>query len=187
MSSTEGGTVDELDKASFSSPLGRLSIYADGNGITNIKYGGSDKNSDETLQQQTQNPHLQTCLTWLEQYFEDPSKLNQIGKPGLSLKPYRSKRFLVKVWQVLQASSQVGEVITYGRLAALAGNSKAGQSVGQAMRRNPFPILVPCHRVIRANAKIGNYSWLEGVATKKWLLDHERKFVKNKTSTTEVL
>jgi len=66
-----------------------------------------------------------------------------------------------------------GETMTYGALARLAQSSP--RAIGQACARNPFPIIVPCHRVLAAGGALGAYSAGDGPATKQWLLDHERR------------
>ena len=65
-----------------------------------------------------------------------------------------------------------GETASYGELAQRAGSSP--RAVGQACARNPFPIVVPCHRVLGAGGALGHYSGGDGPATKRWLLEHER-------------
>jgi methylated-DNA-[protein]-cysteine S-methyltransferase len=67
----------------------------------------------------------------------------------------------------------IGNTISYGELAERVGSSP--RAVGQACARNPFPIVVPCHRVTGSNGAVGNYSGGEGITTKIWLLDHERR------------
>ena len=66
-----------------------------------------------------------------------------------------------------------GKTLSYGALARLAASSP--RAIGQACARNPFPIIVPCHRVLAAGGVLGAYSAGEGPATKQWLLDHERR------------
>jgi len=66
-----------------------------------------------------------------------------------------------------------GETISYGALARIAGSSP--RAIGQACARNPFPIVVPCHRVVGSGGAIGHYSAGRGIITKSWLLDHERR------------
>jgi len=51
-----------------------------------------------------------------------------------------------------------GEVRTYAQLAAAVGRPKAARAVGQVMRTNPIPVLIPCHRVVRSTGALGNYS-----------------------------
>lgn len=66
-----------------------------------------------------------------------------------------------------------GTTVSYGDLArALASSARA---IGQLCSRNPFPLVVPCHRVLNHNGGLGAYSAGEGPATKSWLLDHERR------------
>ncbi|MFI4865548.1 MAG: methylated-DNA--[protein]-cysteine S-methyltransferase [Steroidobacterales bacterium] len=59
---------------------------------------------------------------------------------------------------------------SYGEVAALCGERHAARAVGQAMARNPYPIIVPCHRVLAAGGKSGGFSAPGGVTTKLRLL-----------------
>jgi methylated-DNA-[protein]-cysteine S-methyltransferase len=63
-----------------------------------------------------------------------------------------------------------GQTRSYGEVAALCGDRRAARAVGQAMARNPFPIIVPCHRVLAAGGKSGGFSARGGVSTKLRLL-----------------
>lgn len=67
-----------------------------------------------------------------------------------------------------------GRTMSYGKLARTIGSS--ARAIGQACARNPFPIVVPCHRVLDASGSLGRYSAGAGPTTKSWLLDHERRF-----------
>jgi methylated-DNA-[protein]-cysteine S-methyltransferase len=67
-----------------------------------------------------------------------------------------------------------GEVRSYAQLAEQAGSAKASRAVGQSMAKNPFPIIVPCHRVLAANQRIGGFSAPGGVETKLKMLAIER-------------
>ncbi len=67
----------------------------------------------------------------------------------------------------------VGETLTYGQLAKLAGSPHAARAVGGAMARNRWPLIVPCHRVIGSSGKLTGYSGEGGLKTKHWLLEHE--------------
>jgi methylated-DNA-[protein]-cysteine S-methyltransferase len=75
--------------------------------------------------------------------------------------------------RVLRATARVpfGEVITYGEAAQRAGNARAFRAAGTALGSNPIPIVVPCHRVIRAGGEIGNYGG--GPEMKRFLLKLE--------------
>jgi O-6-methylguanine DNA methyltransferase len=63
-----------------------------------------------------------------------------------------------------------GETVGYGELAALAGSPAAARAVGQAVGKNPVPIVVPCHRVLAAGGKPGGFSAHGGVDTKRKML-----------------
>jgi methylated-DNA-[protein]-cysteine S-methyltransferase len=67
-----------------------------------------------------------------------------------------------------------GETLTYGQIANKLGDPLLAREVGQALARNPFPIVVPCHRVLAAGGKLGGFSAPGGVATKQKLLALER-------------
>jgi methylated-DNA-[protein]-cysteine S-methyltransferase len=68
----------------------------------------------------------------------------------------------------------LGATSTYGSIAAQLGDATLAQQVGQALGRNPFPIIVPCHRVLAANGKLGGFSAPGGVETKRRMLLIER-------------
>jgi methylated-DNA-[protein]-cysteine S-methyltransferase len=63
-----------------------------------------------------------------------------------------------------------GETLSYGQIAARLGSPGAARAVGQAMRRNPFAIVVPCHRVLASGGKLGGFSANGGVWTKRRML-----------------
>ena len=71
----------------------------------------------------------------------------------------------------------IGKTLSYGQVAARVGDARLAREVGQALSRNPFPIIVPCHRVIGASGKLGGFSARGGVATKQRLLTIERAHV----------
>lgn len=74
--------------------------------------------------------------------------------------------------RVLQGARtlRTGETVTYGELARQIGSPKAARAVGQALASNPFPILVPCHRILAAGKKLGGFSAPGGTQTKTKLL-----------------
>ncbi|WP_373047013.1 methylated-DNA--[protein]-cysteine S-methyltransferase [Vulgatibacter sp.] len=88
---------------------------------------------------------------------------------GVALDFARVPPFHRKVYALARAIPP-GQTLTYGTLAAQAGSPGSARAVGQAMGRNPFPIIVPCHRVLAANGKPGGFSASGGVTTKKRML-----------------
>lgn len=71
----------------------------------------------------------------------------------------------------------LGEVRTYKWVARKIGHPRAYRAVGQALKKNPYPLIIPCHRVVSSNLDIGGYAW--GRKNKQILLDLERQ-IKNK-------
>ncbi len=74
--------------------------------------------------------------------------------------------------QVLRATLQIprGQTVTYNDIAHKIRNPKAVRAVGQALGRNPIPLVIPCHRVVASSGKLGGYSGGGGLATKQALL-----------------
>jgi methylated-DNA-[protein]-cysteine S-methyltransferase len=67
-----------------------------------------------------------------------------------------------------------GETLTYGDIATRLGDKLLSRAVGKALGENPYPIVIPCHRVLAANGKTGGFSANGGVATKFRMLAIER-------------
>ena len=67
-----------------------------------------------------------------------------------------------------------GHTMTYRELATKAGRPRAARAVGNVMRRNPWPLVVPCHRVIGSSGQLTGYSAPDGIARKARLLELER-------------
>jgi O-6-methylguanine DNA methyltransferase len=81
--------------------------------------------------------------------------------------------FQHKVWAALR-TIPAGETATYGDIAAQVGEPGAARAVGMANASNPIPLIVPCHRVVRAGGKLGGYGG--GLPLKRDLLDHELRY-----------
>lgn len=81
--------------------------------------------------------------------------------------------FYRDIWEAARNLSH-GEIVTYGELAARAGHPGMARETGQALGRNPVPLIVPCHRIAAASGKTGGFSAPGGVSTKLKLLDHEQ-------------
>ncbi len=77
-----------------------------------------------------------------------------------------------RVYEAARATPP-GNTLSYGDIAKRVGAPGAARAVGQALGRNPFPIVVPCHRVLAAGGKIGGFSAQGGVATKRRMLEIE--------------
>jgi methylated-DNA-[protein]-cysteine S-methyltransferase len=74
-----------------------------------------------------------------------------------------------RVWRAARRI-RYGEVVTYGTLAARCGARRAARAVGGALGRNPVPLIVPCHRVVRADGSPGGFSGPGGASLKARML-----------------
>lgn len=88
-----------------------------------------------------------------------------------ALRKHQLTDFQVKVL-LATYSIPKGKVLTYKELAKLAGRPKAYRAVGTALRKNPLAPTIPCHRVVRSDGTLGNYS-NGGTAMKRKLLKRE--------------
>ena len=77
-------------------------------------------------------------------------------------------------WSVLKATTEIplGQTRSYEWVAQKAGRPKAVRAVGQALHKNPYPLIIPCHRVIQKNGRLGGYA--SGVKKKQILLEAEK-------------
>jgi AraC family transcriptional regulator of adaptative response/methylated-DNA-[protein]-cysteine methyltransferase len=85
----------------------------------------------------------------------------------------RATAFQLKVWRALQAIP-VGETRSYGEIAAAIGQPSAARAVANACASNPVALVIPCHRIIRADKQLGGYRW--GVERKRAILEHELRY-----------
>ncbi|MDC3111349.1 methylated-DNA--[protein]-cysteine S-methyltransferase [Pelagibacteraceae bacterium] len=81
-------------------------------------------------------------------------------------------KFEIKVWNSISKIPR-GEVRTYKELAIQINRPKSARAVANACGKNPYPVKIPCHRVIRSDGKLGGYSGKGGTKTKKKLLKNE--------------
>jgi O-6-methylguanine DNA methyltransferase len=72
-----------------------------------------------------------------------------------------------------------GTTITYKNLAKMCGSASYARAVARALARNPFPLAVPCHRVIRSDGGLGGFSARGGVKLKRKLIEMEKSFLRN--------
>lgn len=147
-----------MPQLSCLTPIGEVTVSEEDGAIVALDWGrGRD---------QVRTPLLARAVTQLQDFF-DGTRLAF----DLPLAPFGSA-FQQRVWAALR-EIPAGETMSYGELATRLGSS--ARAIGQANGRNPISILIPCHRVLAAGGAVGGYSGGEGVSTKLWLLDHERR------------
>ena len=84
----------------------------------------------------------------------------------------KGTKFQLKIWDFLKKIPK-GTVKTYSEVAKAIGKPLAVRAVANAIAKNPYPIKIPCHRVIRSDGSLGGYSGEGGVKKKKNLLKKE--------------
>jgi len=112
---------------------------------------------------------------WVKRAAAELQALVAGGPADLDSVPLDTERvpeFHGRVYAALR-KLRAGETCTYAELARAAGSPSAARAVGQAMRRNPWPLVVPCHRVLAAGDRLGGFSAKGGVALKARLLRAE--------------
>ena len=160
---------NKFAKKVYTSPIGLLSIVATDQYLFGIWVEGQNHFERglvaDNIEEVKTHPVLNQAISYLDDYF-----LGQ--NPSLSELPLApiGTDFEKKVWSYLQ-EIPFGTTVTYGQIAKDLSVASA-QAVGGAVGRNPWSILVPCHRVLGANKRLTCYA--AGLERKAWLLNHER-------------
>jgi methylated-DNA-[protein]-cysteine S-methyltransferase len=143
-----------MPRLTLESPLGRLTLFEEDGRLVALDWGGKRAAGEPTSM-------LRDAKRQLAAYFEGRRRAFD-----LPLAPWGSP-FELRVWQ-LMTDIPYGETRSYGDLAREL--AAAPRAVGQACGRNPLPILIPCHRVLAAEGRLGGYSGGKGTETKRRLL-----------------
>lgn len=163
--------MKELLLDSFDSPIGTIIIVADAHQLCSLDFADCEQRMMTLLQRRygpvylTQTTDPYGFSSRIRAYFSgDYNSLNEI--------PVNTggTHFQQCVWTVLRAI-QVGTTTTYGNIATILGKPTAYRAVGAANALNPIGIVLPCHRVIGADASLTGYAG--GLERKHWLLQHE--------------
>jgi methylated-DNA-[protein]-cysteine S-methyltransferase len=148
------------------SPLGLLTLTSNGKALTGIYTRAEKLERNQPNRLHQEDAVLKRARKQLEEYFK-----GQRDHFDLPLQA-EGTPFQKLVWKAL-SRIPYGVTQSYGELARAIGNPKASRAVGMANNRNPFCIVVPCHRVIGADGSLTGYAG--GVGLKEWLLNHEKK------------
>ena len=146
------------------SPLGLIELTATNDRLVSIRIMPA-----ETAVVTDDAPLLREAGAQLAAWFEGRLRIFD-----LPLEPLSSPRG--ELLRAAIAAIPYGDSLSYGAVARTIGSGP--RAIGQACRRNPFPIVIPCHRVIGSAGSIGYYSGGEGIVTKLWLLNHESRQAK---------
>ena len=148
------------DHALIATPIGPIRIEGDNEALIRIQLGA------EGPAQRGATAAVREAAEQIKSYFTGDLKDFDLQLP--SIKSPRGR-----VLRDGLIALPYGETASYGELARRLDSGP--RAIGQLCARNPFPIVVPCHRVVGAGGALGSYSAGDGPATKQWLLDHERR------------
>jgi methylated-DNA-[protein]-cysteine S-methyltransferase len=157
----------------FDTALGRCAIAWGERGIAAVELPGRDdaatrrriRRALPDAQESSAPPEVAAAIDAIAGLFD--------GRPddlaSVVLDMDELPEFHRRVYDVARAIPP-GETLSYGEVAARLGEPGAAQAVGRALGRNPFPIVVPCHRVLAANGALHGFSAPGGIETKRRML-----------------
>ena len=160
--------------STFETDLGVMALVWSGKGILAVHMPEKDNQSlikriGDTAKNTGKLPAWLTgvCKKIKQHLQGKPQDFKDIPLDYTNITSFRQK--------IYQATREIkaGTTTTYGRLAEQTGHPRAAQAIGQALAHNPFPLIVPCHRVIAQNNQLCGFSAYGGIATKKILLERE--------------
>lgn len=152
-----------MPHATFTTPLGTCAIAWNDAGLTRFLLPDPDRSSSGT--EAVPPPWVAAIIERVKRHLGgDPQDFSDVRFDFSRLPKFHR--------QVLEATLKIkpGHVTTYGEIATQIGEPGAARSVGTALGDNPWPLLIPCHRVVAASGKMTGFSGPGGVATKSKLL-----------------
>lgn len=155
----------------LATPIGPVTIFGDAGAVHGVRIGSVNDVAvtDAADTQANGEAPLGSPVAIAEQQISE--YFNGVRhRFDVPLVPLVSARGEALRWAI--AAIPYGETMSYGALAK--AHDSGARAVGGACRRNPYPIIIPCHRVISSNGAAENYSGGDGPTTKAWLNAHER-------------
>lgn len=164
-------TAPRVQWDAVESPLGLIYLAASQEGLCSVDFGVEEESFLARLDALAHLEHSRPALAQVEdqlrEYFSGQRRWFDLAVDLGRLTPFQ--RSVLQVTRTIQA----GTVWTYGQVAAAMGRPKASRPVGTALAHNPVPIVIPCHRVVASNGKLGGYSAGAGLESKVQLLKME--------------
>lgn len=144
----------------YPSPIGLLELRGSDKGIYSLKFVEKEHPQADIAE------CLQDAIDRLHAYFNgeaDPFTGLQLAIHAADFK----RQTLEEIMKI-----PYGQTLTYGEIARQIDHPQAARAVGTAISNNPLAIILPCHRILPATGKTGEYAW--GSWRKEWLLQHEK-------------
>lgn len=156
--------TEEIIKGYYNSPIGLVEVAGTETYITSVKFV-------EKGQSRKAPPFVhEKCIRQIDEYFKGIRK-----EFSVDIK-VEGTEFQKKVWEELN-TIKFAKTVSYIELAKRLKDPLAVRAIGNANSKNPFCIILPCHRVIGSNGHLIGYAG--GLKRKQWLLEHERRIVGN--------
>jgi len=157
--------------AGMQGPIGDLWMAATDKGLIKVSFSQDENAFVREVHERTRtdvlpsSERLARIIAELTEYFSGARSRFDFAVDLSRVTPFQRR--------VLQAAANIpmGQVITYGELAGRIGKPKASRAVGQALGRNPVPVVIPCHRIVGGGGGIGGYTG--GLDVKRKLLELE--------------
>jgi len=146
--------------AYIETPIGVCEIKGSDVGISRVSILDAEVVISDTIPESLQN-----CVTQLDEYFKGKRKVFELQLD------FNGTDFQKTVWESL-GHIPYGKTTTYLKQARLLGDEKAIRAVASANGKNPFWVVLPCHRVVGSDGSLTGYAG--GIWRKKWLLEHEQ-------------
>jgi len=149
----------------LATPIGPVTIFGDARALHGVRIGHQGDAVADAGDAPDDSP-VSVAAGQIDEYFAGVRQ-----RFDVPLEPLVSARG--EALRAAIAGIPYGETMSYGALAA--AHDSGARAVGGACRRNPYPIIIPCHRVTSSNGAAENYSGGDGPTTKAWLNAHERR------------
>ena len=166
-----GGKAEQIAYTLTDSPLGRMLVAATERGICALRLGKDDALTQEL---QSEYPHATLVPNRRAVAAYIRAALDHLAGRHARLDlplDVQATAFQARVWDALR-EIPYGQTRSYREVAHMIGEPDAVRAVARACASNPVALVVPCHRVVRANRKLSGYRW--GVERKRALLERER-------------
>jgi methylated-DNA-[protein]-cysteine S-methyltransferase len=168
----ETRTISRTCYRLFDTAIGPCGVAWNERGLTRLQLPESDRSATErrlrtyaTSASQEAPAEIERAIANLQRYLTGRDvDFSPVALDLTEVGPFRRK--------VYEAARAVrwGQTASYGELARQAGSPEAARAVGQALSRNPVPIIIPCHRILAKGRRVGGFSAYGGKVTKERLL-----------------
>jgi len=181
----QGGAGMRVHYTTVDSPLGRLLVGATDRGISALYLGESDARLEAALRKEYPRAEIRRDRNGLEGSVTKILDHLRGREPNLDLPTdVQATAFQRRVWEELRRIPY-GTTRTYNEVARAIGQPTAARAVARACATNPVSVVVPCHRVVRADGKLAGYRW--GIDRKRALLEHEVRTAAPKKAKAQVV